>query len=550
MTSQPLRVLLLDDNHDDRAMTIHALRREFSDLQVEQITDADSFDRAMEAGDFDLVITDYSLCWTDGLTVVRTAKATWPDCPVVMFTATGSEKIAVEAMKAGLDDYLCKSPQHFDRLPAVARSTLEKTQRRVRKLSLLDRIPVEVGAELHLNTLINGVLERLQELANADRTYFITLDPITRTWEKNYERILSGIKPDVGQMGTFDDMPVELKTLLAGRSFAVFDIATDPRVEATQEVYRSLGMQSLLLMPVQVGNQIYGALGFGHCREKHAWHPDEVRLLKGVAHQLELALENVQLLEEARLRADELAAALAQLEELDRLKNEFIQNVSHELRSPLAIIRGYAEILEAGELGELRPEQKQPVAVITRRARMLGELVQDITRILEAEISPPKPEAVLLDRVVRIAVEDHQVTVEQAELTLHTEIAPHLPPVSGSYGYLRRMLDNLLSNAIKFTPAGGTVTVRVWQEGEQVALEVSDTGIGIPSDQLERIFERFYQVDGSTRRQYGGLGLGLALVKQITESYGGRVTVQSQVGEESTFTVWLPIAADTGMRGE
>jgi len=114
------------------------------------------------------------------------------------------------------------------------------------------------------------------------------------------------------------------------------------------------------------------------------------------------------------------------------------------------------------------------------------------------------------------------------------------------------VLDNLISNAIKFTPAGGTITVRLRQEGKQVVLEVSDTGIGVPADQLERIFERFYQVDGSSRRKYGGVGLGLALVKEIAEAYGGRVTVESQVGEGSTFTVWLPVAtgSETGPSDE
>jgi signal transduction histidine kinase len=741
MTSQPLRILLLDDNPNDRVMAIRALRREFSDLRVEQIADAESLGRSLEAGDFDLVITECQLHWTDGLAVLSAVKAAWPDRPVIMFTGTGSEEIAVEAMKAGLDDYLPKSPEHFNRLPAAVRSALAQAQerpalgevetrhrtecqrllragqqqsrrltlladiartvadtlnadsllqavadaihrhlaypsvglftlddkgqtlilrgysgvsanppeltavgqpiergitgcaartgkprlardvttapshqppdqvtmrselcvpileagrsvgvidvlsdrradfdeedrsllqavadtvgiglrnarlhdesrRRSQELTLLNRISVRFGAVLNLDTLINDALEGLHELVNADRTYFITVDPDARTWETTHERVAPGIEMDVGLTGAFDDAPVELQTLLEGQPFAVFDTATDPRVEATREIYRSLGAQSTLLVPVRYGKRLYGALGFDNCREKRVWYPDEVRLLEGVAHQLELALENLHLFEEVRLRADESAAALARLEELDRLKDRFIQNVSHELRSPLAITRGYVEMLEAGELGELRPKQQKPVAIIGRRVRMLSDLVQDITLILEAEVSPPEPEAVALDELVRMAAEDFQLAVEQAELTLHTDIVPHLPPVSASYGYLRRVLDNLLGNAVKFTPAGGTITVRVQQEGEQVALEVSDTGVGIPPDQLEHIFKRFYQVDNSIWRQYGGVGLGLALVKELVETYGGSVAVESQVGEGSTFTVLLPIATDTDGRGE
>jgi PAS domain S-box-containing protein len=420
----------------------------------------------------------------------------------------------------------------------------QEAQRHVQELTLLNRISVGFDAAPDLDVLINHALEELHGLVNADRTYFITADPDARVWETTHERVAPGIEPDIGLGGTFDDVLVEFETVMTGQPFAVFDIASDPRIEATREMYLSLGMQSMLLMPILIGGRLYGALGFDYCRERHVWLPEEIRLLESVARQLGLGLENVRLFEEAHLRADELAAALAQLEELDRFKDEFIQNVSHELRSPLAFVRGYAEMLHSGELGELRPEQKKPVAIIARRAQMLSDLVKDITLLLETEVNPPKPEPIRFDELIHAAVEDFQVTIEQAELTLHAEIAPNLPPVSGAPTHLRRVLDNLLGNAIKFTPAGGTITVRARREGKYVALEVRDTGVGIPTSQLERIFERFYQVDGSARRRYGGVGLGLALVKDIAETYGGHVTVESQVNEGSTFTVYLPIAAD------
>jgi signal transduction histidine kinase len=112
--------------------------------------------------------------------------------------------------------------------------------------------------------------------------------------------------------------------------------------------------------------------------------------------------------------------------------------------------------------------------------------------------------------------------------------------VRGEASYVRRDLDNLLSNAIKFTPAGGKVTIRLFSERDQVILQVSDTGIGIPADEQDEVFERFYQVDGSSRRRYGGVGLGLALVKEVVEALGGEVSLNSVLGEGSTFTVSLP----------
>jgi len=734
MTGQPLRVLLLDENPDDRSATMRALHREFPDLHVEQITDAETFERSLETGNFDVVITEYQLSWTDGLSALRTIKAARPSRPVVMFTDAGNEEIAVAAMKAGVDDYLPKSPGNLDRLPVMIRVIIgqtqhgqmapnrngrppqpknqqsrtlsllvevshivatslnadallkdvaesigrhfgypavrlftldnegqtlvlrghsgtpanfpksadpevhqgqgitacanhtgkshavsdiitdhayrpadpmpaqvevcipildagnlsgvievesdhetdfdertlslletvadtvsiglrnarlyEESQRRLQELTLLSRIPVGFGAGLNFDSLIDGTLKGLHELVNADRTYFVTIDPETLAWERIHAQAVPGIEPSVGLAGTFADMPVELNRLSTGKPFAVFDTMFDPRVDKTREMYQSQGTQSTLLVPVQFGKRLYGALGCDCCREKRAWRPDEVRLLEAVARQLELALDNLHLFEEVRLRAEELAAALNRLEELDRLKDKFIQNVSHELRSPLAIIHGYVEMLKAGELGELQPEQEKPVAVIARRVRMLSDLVQDITLILQAEVSPPTSEAVQLGRLAQMAAEDFQLVAEHAELTLRVEIAPELPPVAGSPDYMRRVLDNLMSNAIKFTPAGGTINVRVWRQEEQVTLEVSDTGVGIPPDQLERIFERFYQADHSIWQRYGGMGLGLALVKETVETYSGYVTVESQVGEGSTFTVTLPIVTNTDFEGK
>jgi signal transduction histidine kinase len=175
---------------------------------------------------------------------------------------------------------------------------------------------------------------------------------------------------------------------------------------------------------------------------------------------------------------------------------------------------------------------------------MLSALVQDITLILEAEVNPPLPEPVPLDEVTRAAVADFQIAAAEAQLTLQTEIASDLPPVCGTPTHLRRVLDNLIENAIKFTPPQGRITVRMKKPREdQILLEVSDTGIGIRSDQQERIFERFYQVDGSAKRRYPGSGLGLALVKEIVETYGGEISVESAVGRGSTFFVTLPTSA-------
>jgi PAS domain S-box-containing protein len=300
-------------------------------------------------------------------------------------------------------------------------------------------------------------------------------------------------------------------------------------------------VRSELAIPVRAGGEVIGVLNLESCR-LNAFGEEDLAFYTAIAGQLGVALENARLYKEVYRYAGELANAVTELKVLDRLKDEFIQGVSHELRSPLALIRGYAELLDSGELGELTPEQQGPVEIIARRARMMGDMVQDITLLLTAEAHAIIREPLAIDELVRASVEDFHLAADQAGLTLRAEIASGLPLVDGAPVYLRRLLDNLVGNAIKFTPAGGTITVCVHQEGPRIVLRVADSGIGIPSGEQERIFERFYQVGGSAERRHSGFGLGLTLVKEIVEAHGGAISVESGVGKGSTFTIKLPVA--------
>ncbi len=303
-------------------------------------------------------------------------------------------------------------------------------------------------------------------------------------------------------------------------------------------------VRSELAVPVRAAGEVIGVLNVESCR-LNAFSEEDLTFYSAIAGQLGVALENARLYKEVYRYAGELANAVTELRTVDRLKNEFIQGVSHELRSPLALIRGYAELLSSGELGDLSPEQQGAVEIIARRARMLGDMVEDITLLLTAEARVLMRQPLAIDDLARASVEDFHLAADQADLTLRVEGASDLPHVNGVPVYLRRLLDNLVGNAIKFTPAGGTITVRVYQEGEWIVLQVADTGIGIPPDEQERIFDRFYQVDGSTKRRYRGFGLGLTLVKEIVEAHDGTVDVESEVDGGAVFTVRLPVAEES-----
>ena len=193
------------------------------------------------------------------------------------------------------------------------------------------------------------------------------------------------------------------------------------------------------------------------------------------------------------------------------------------------------------ELGELTKGQQEAVQLIQRQAQVLNRQVEDIALTWRAGARPLKMDMMALDTVVRTLIEDYDMKAKQLGLCLKAEIAPDLPPIRGAPADLRRALANLLSNAVKFTPAGGTIAVRVAKADHSIIVQVSDTGIGIPRDEQERIFERFYQVNGIPFQRSSGVGLGLALVKEIVEAHEGTITVESAVGSGSVFTVILPI---------
>jgi len=444
----------------------------------------------------------------------------------------GSLNIGAEQPGAFAPEHVEVAREVADQLAVAIQNArlLEAERRRSAELEALRQASLHVTSSLELQSVLVAILEHILQLIPADDAHVFLYDG---------ERLTFGAALWAGAVQSepyAEPRPDGLTYTVArtGEQIVVPDVNNHP-------LYKNWRWGGAIVgMPLRVGDRVVGVMTVAFERP-YVFSEDELRVLALLADQAAISIQNARLHQEVRRHAEELAVALARQEELDRLKDQFIQNVSHELRSPLALIRGYAEMLEAGELGELQSEQRRPISIIARRARMLSDLVRDITLILETEVNPPEPEPVPLDQLAWAAVEDFQIAAQQACLTLQAEIPADLPPAKGSPAYLRRVLDNLLGNAVKFTPSGGTVSLRLRQDEERIVLQVSDTGIGIPADQLDRVFERFYQVNGSARRRYGGVGLGLALVKEIAETYDGEVSVESQVGQGTTFTVTIPI---------
>jgi signal transduction histidine kinase len=265
--------------------------------------------------------------------------------------------------------------------------------------------------------------------------------------------------------------------------------------------------------------------------------------LTTVAAQLSLALERDRLLATEREAAEKLTEQNERLRELDRMKDRFVSSVTHELRTPLTSMVGYLELVRDGEAGELSDDQEHFLEIVDRNCHRLNDLIDDIllTARMDSGRFSLERQRVDLVALASAQVESMRAIADNRDVDLQLYVADNPSPLWADPMRLGQMLDNLLSNAVKFTPAGGQVIVAVATNGEGARVDVSDTGVGIPEDELDQLFQRFYRA--STATAVKGTGLGLSITKTIVEAHGGTIAVQSEVGVGTTFTVDLPVSA-------
>jgi signal transduction histidine kinase len=273
--------------------------------------------------------------------------------------------------------------------------------------------------------------------------------------------------------------------------------------------------------------------------------PSEVRPVRDslgtIAAELALALDRERLMRIEREAAEALAEQNERLRELDKMKDQFVSTVSHELRTPLTSMVGYLEILLEGEAGELSEDQQRFLEIVNRSCDRLNRVIDDILVVarIDANRLSYEMQDVDLRMLTEEAVESSRMAAVRTGVDLRLSAPDEPVPAWADQTRLNQMLDNLLSNAIKFTPDGGSVSVTLARQRDVAVLQVSDTGIGVPEEEVGRLFDRFFRA--STGLTISGTGLGLPIVKSIAEAHGGTIDVESEVGVGTTFTVELPL---------
>jgi signal transduction histidine kinase len=309
-------------------------------------------------------------------------------------------------------------------------------------------------------------------------------------------------------------------------------VATDPRHFREVGERVQLQIRSLVGVPMRIQDEVIGVLEAVNKRQGDFGEAD-LQTLSIVASQAAVAINNARLV-------DALQRAYDEVGKLDRLKSEFISIASHELRTPLALILGYATILQE-DAGDAAAEH---VNAVLNSAMRMRSLIEDMTNLNLLRIGSTEMNFELqpLQSVVRAASEEVRDTIQAKGQSLEVELWDETLDARVDGPKVAMALTNLLNNAMRFTPSGGHIWISLKQHGHEAWFRVRDTGIGIPEEELEHIFQPFYQVEDHLRRRHEGMGLGLAIVRGVASAHQGRAWAESAgEGEGATFTIALPL---------
>jgi PAS domain S-box-containing protein len=415
----------------------------------------------------------------------------------------------------------------------------------IEKESLLRQITQHIRETLDLQTIFETACQEIRQFIHSDRVGIFRFYPdsgyddgefVAESLQEGFSSVLAIRVHDHCFGEDYSQRYAE------GYFQAVNDVLKSDLQDCHKEVLTQFQIRANLIMPLLLGEQLWGLLCIHACAAPRIWQPDEIDLIQQIAGQLAIAIQQADLFEQLQQKQEKLTQTNKDLARATRLKDEFLANMSHELRTPLTAILGMSEALQTNTFGELNSGQEKAIKLIEKSGEHLLSLITDILDL--SKIEAGKLELKFASTPVQTLCENSTMFVRQMALTkkieLQTRIPENIEQIWVDEFRIRQSLINLLSNAIKFTPAGGSVILSVALEEQEILFSVTDTGIGISPTDLDKLFQRFVQIDSSLNRQYAGTGLGLVLVERIITKHGGRVSVTSRVGEGSCFTLRLP----------
>jgi signal transduction histidine kinase len=408
-------------------------------------------------------------------------------------------------------------------------TSVEPLSARIRQLERLIEVSRNLSAMLEPEPLLQSIIEVAAELTHSEEASIL--------FYKEEENQLAFVAMPWFKRDLMKKIGVPLDNSISGQVFTqcepilVHDAQSDPRLFRMVDQVADFRTESLLAVPMTFQGKPTGVLSAVNKLGGQRYSEDDVRVLETLASQAAIAIKNASLLKESQDAYEDLAA-------MDRVKSDFIAITSHELRTPLGLILGHATFLS-----EMIPEDIKPqLDVIVRSAMRLKEIVEDLAKVnnFQTGQSRMRSSEFNMSQLVHDVVSAYKDMATDKNILLKISVPKGKQSVEGDAEKIRIALGHLIKNAITFTNKGGNVSVVTEEVPGYVKISVIDDGVGIPQQDLERIFERFFQVEGHMTRKYGGMGLGLSVAQMMVEAHGGRIGVESEEGKGSTFSILLP----------
>jgi signal transduction histidine kinase/HAMP domain-containing protein len=419
---------------------------------------------------------------------------------------------------------------------AVENATLyAQTASKAKELAALYSIAGIASESLDINFVLQKTMEKVLEIFRFDAA---------RIYLRNED---SGDLQLIAHQGVPEGIPLVRsyrigegrlgRALESGEALFVSDMETDAAYKrlAHNQYMLKAGFRSSFLIPLKVRGEGLGVMNFVG-KKPYYFSESDTQLINAIAYHLGVAVGNARLFSQLKKKTMEL-------EKASKGKDEFLGVISHELRTPLNVIKGYTEIMMQGMLGNISGEQKKALETISNQSMELFNMINGVLQVtkIEADALQAATWDVNLCRLFDELRTNYNIPFGK-ELVIKWDYPIDLPIISTDDEKLKAVIQNLVNNAIKFTEKGiVTIAVRHLVETSMVEFKITDTGIGIPKEKIDSVFNMFQQVDSSATRKYGGVGLGLYIVKKFTELLGGRVVVESSFAEGSTFIVTLPV---------
>lgn len=467
---------------------------------------------------------------------------------------------------------------------SVCQPVHDALRQQVEQEGVLNQVTTQIRQTLELPAILETVLEQVRSFLQADRLVIYQFQHSeVRTQNNNDESIIpcegwgrvtyearaSDAIVSVLHSGEdkrcFVDVPNRREKYRQCFTLAVENVeSTYVFSECMLEFMRRIQVRAKLVVPIVVQDQLWGLLIAHQCSEPRQWQESEKTFLRHIAEHLAIAIHQAELYTQVQQqkqtleqrvsdRTAELHDALLAAQSANRAKSEFLATMSHELRTPLTCIIGLSSTLLRWSFGQLTQRQRDYLQTIHDNGEHLLGLINDILDLSQVEAGKTVLNITEFS-LSQLATQTMQSLREKAiERGVYLGINLRIPASKDRFRAdpkrVKQILLNLLSNGIKFTPTDGKVILRVWLEGNTAVFQVEDTGIGIAEEQRPLLFQKFQQLNTSYNREYEGVGLGLALTKQLIELHGGRIDVESTVSVGSIFTVWLPCQPITAMGG-